>query len=280
MNKRIDIIIDDFPTLPTIYSQLMEAMSSSRSTIDNIAAIIEKDQASSIKILKTVNSSIYGLNKKVDSIKEAIFYIGFQEVKNLVFSLSMINLFKSNKKLSFFNIVEYWKHSIAVGVITRLLGKITGEKKLDNYFISGIIHDIGKLYFVYFRQEDYIVVVENMIGMEDLITNAEQRFMGTDHCEVGWEIAKKWDLPESISKPILYHYSGLVNGEYDKLVACVHLADILARALNLGNPGDLLVQKPNPTIWEYLKISPKDILSLDEPINETYNDSISILLNN
>jgi len=279
--KRDKIInIDDFPTLPTIYTQLMEIMSSSRTTIENVAEIIEKDQASSIKILKTVNSSVYGINKKIGSIKDAIFYLGFQEVKNLVFSLTMINLFKNKKKLSFFNLVEYWKHSIAVGVITRLLGKIIGEKKLDNYFISGIIHDIGKLYFVYYMQDEYSMVIENIRNDENYIIDTERLLMDTDHCQIGWEIAKKWDLPNSLSNSILYHYDGSVNGNSDTLVSCVHLADIIARAMDLGNPGDIYVHRPNPSIWDTLNISPKEILALEQPIMEQYSDSISILLVN
>jgi HD-like signal output (HDOD) protein len=280
MSTRIIENLEDFPTLPTIYTQLMEIMGSSRSTIENVAAVIERDQASSIKILRTVNSSVYGLNKKVDSIREAIFYLGFQEVKNLVFSLTMINLFKNKKKLSFFNLVDYWKHSIAVGVITRLIGKVIGEKKLDNYFISGIIHDIGKLYFVYYKAADYQIVVENTINNDKLIINTERDLIGMDHCQAGWEIAKKWQLPDSLAYSILYHYDGTINGKSNKLVASVHLADIIARAMQLGNPGDILVQRPNPEIWEILKITDKDILQLENPIMEQYNDSISILLVN
>lgn len=273
-----DINIDDFPTLPTIYTQLMEVMSDRRSTIETVARVIEKDQSSVVKILKTVNSSVYGLNKKVDSIKDAIFYLGFQEVKNLVFSLSMVDMFKKRKNVSFFNIVDFWKHSIAVGVITRLLGKKLGVKKLDNYFISGIIHDIGKLYFVYYRQEEYAEAISKMIANNNSILQAEQKYMGSDHCRVGWQIACKWELPESLANSILHHPDGTKDGEYDQLVACVHLGNIIARALDLGNAGDIYVPKPNPAIWDKMDLANDTLSSLEEEIMINYNDSISILM--
>lgn len=275
-----DINIDDFPTLPTIYTQLMEVMSDRRSTIETVASVIEKDQSSVVKILKTVNSSIYGMNKKVDNIKDAIFYIGFQEVKNLVFSLSMIDMFKNRKKVSFFNIVDFWKHSIATGVITRLLGKTLGVKKLDNYFISGIIHDIGKLYYVYNKQDEYAETISKMIANNDTILNAEQRYMGSDHCRTGWEIARKWELPESLANSILYHPYGTIDGKYDQLVACVHLGNIIARAMDLGNAGDIYVPKPNPAIWDKMDLAKDALSSLEDEIMRNYNDSISILMVN
>ena len=276
----ININIEDFPTLPTIYTQLIEVLNNSRSTVEDIAAIIEKDQSSSIKILKTVNSPIYGIKQKVDSIKQAIIYLGFQEVKNLVFSLSMINLFSSKRKLEYFSIVDFWKHSIAVGVITRKLGGIIGEKRLDSYFLSGIIHDIGKLYFLYFMQDEYAKTLENMISNNKIIFEAESEYLGSNHCDVGLQIAKKWDLPDNLSNSIYYHQSGFVDGKFDPLIACVHIADIMARAMHLGNPGDNQVPRPNPKIWSYLNIPSDTFSKLHTDIYNTYQESASILLVN
>jgi len=79
--KKILRIVDDFPTLPTIFSRLLDLMSDPNSTVADVSHIISSDQASAVKIIRTVNSSVFGLQKKINSISEAIFYLGFNEVK-------------------------------------------------------------------------------------------------------------------------------------------------------------------------------------------------------
>ena len=268
----------ELPTLPTIYSQLLEAMSDSRSTAKDIAAIIEKDQASTLKILKTVNSPVFGSVQKIDTIHNAIFFLGFKEVKNLVFSLSMFNMFKGYNSTPYFNLVEYWKHSIAVGVIARKLGEISGVKEVDNYFVAGIIHDIGKLILLFHGKTDYSKVIDFTIENNTTIGRAEKEVLGFTHNELGSFAAEKWAIPDSLKNAIKYHSSGMIGSRFDSLTACVHLADILSRAMKLGNPGDNLIPKPNREIWKHINITPGALNSVLPELLKAYSDSISILI--
>lgn len=270
--------VGELPTLPTIYSQLLEAMSNTRSTAKDIANIIEKDQAATIKLLKSVNSPIFSIAKSIDNIQNAIFFLGFNEVKNLVFSLSMIDMFNNSKQVPYFNLVEYWKHSIAVGVATRIIGKICGEKNIENYFVAGIIHDIGKLILIYYGKTDYSKVIEYAIERNIGIGYAEMAVLGTDHLEIGAIVAEKWGIPETLINPIRHHLKGMVFDKFDKLTACVHLADVIARALNLGIAGDNFIPRPNPDIWKHLNISIDLFSSINNEIYCIYNEAISVLI--
>ncbi len=268
----------ELPTLPTIYSQMLEAMSDSRSTAKDVAAIIEKDQASTLKILKTVNSPVFGSVQKIDTIHKAIFFLGFKEVKNLVFSLSMFNMFKGYKSTPYFNLVEYWKHSIAVGVIARKLGEISGVKEVDNYFAAGIIHDIGKLILLFHGKTDYSKVIDFAIENNITVGRAENEVLGFSHSRLGSFAAEKWGMPDSLKNAIKYHSRGLTDNGFDNLTACVHAADILSRAMKLGNPGDELIPKPNAEIWKHIKIAPGAITATLPELMTAYTDSISILI--
>jgi putative nucleotidyltransferase with HDIG domain len=270
--------INEFPTLPTIYSALLEVLSNPRTTVQDVADVISKDQASSLKILKIVNSAVYGLQSKIDSIAQAIFYIGFNEVKNIVLTLSVIDVFTRTKSMVNFNIVDFWKHSIAVGIITRKLGNVVGVKNTENYFLAGIIHDIGKLFFLRSMNDDYMKVISYVQEKKLSIMDMELKLIGFDHTTAGELLAEKWQLPESIKQTIKYHHTGMVEGNWDLMIACVHLADIVARLLELGNPGDDLVPTPNLEVWKKLDMPENAFTKMYDNLIFEYSQSLGILL--
>lgn len=270
--------VKEFPTLPTIYGALLDVISNPRSTVADVANIISQDQAAATKILKSVNSSIYGLQVRVDTISQAIFHLGFNEVKNLVIALSVIDIFQKTQSLPQFNVVDLWKHSIAVGVVTRLLGKSIGIKNLENYFLAGILHDIGKLFFLKNFNNEYDHVVKYVLENDTVIQMAESKVFGITHTVIGDMLAEKWKLPVSIRNAIKHHTRGLVDGKSDVQVCCVHIANIIARMMELGFPGDNLVHEPNIDTWNYLNFPPHTIISLMPQIKSDYQQSVSILL--
>ncbi|OGU13693.1 MAG: hypothetical protein A2X61_01920 [Ignavibacteria bacterium GWB2_35_12] len=270
--------IGDFPTLPTIYTSLLEALSNPRSTVQDIADIILKDQSSTLKILKIVNSVAYGLQSSVDTISQAIFYIGFSEIKNIVLTLSVIDVFSNIKSLAYFNIVDFWKHSIAVGIISKKLAKLIGIKNTENYFLAGVVHDIGKLFFIRTFGEEYDKIIKYGLDNKLLIRDAESKIYGFTHTDVGEMLADKWQLPSSINHAIKYHHSQGIGKGTPELTACVHLADVIARIMELGNPGDNLVYTPSEEVWKILNIPPDTFAKMYNSIISEYRQSVGILL--
>lgn len=271
--------VDEFPTLPTIYTALSEVMANPNSTFTDAADIISRDQASVTKILKTANSSFFGFPGKIDTVSQAIFYIGFDEVKNMIISSAILDLFKNSSKLiQNFNPVDLWKHSIAVGVISRVIGKIIGIDNIENCFISGIIHDIGKLLFMRYLEPEYAKTLNFAIENKINIRDAEAEVLGITHTIAGELIAEKWKLPNSIKQTVRYHYSGIIDGKVDKLSAIVHVANTIARMLELGSSGDDIVSEPNFEIWDVLKIPDNTIQNCLPKILLDYQETLDIFV--
>ena len=218
------------------------------------------------------------MQTNVETITESIFYIGFNEVKNIVMTLSVLDLFADVKSLVNFNVVELWKHSIAVGVITRHLGKVIGEKDVENFFLAGVLHDIGKLFFLKNYNDEYYDVIREVSDHNITITEAEEMVFGMNHCTVGHLLSEKWKLPATLKFSILYHQTGTSNGKTDTLVSCVHIADILARAMELGDPGDNLIPEPNIKVWDLLNLQPGTFTDMYNIIITDYTQSLEILL--
>ncbi len=270
--------LDEFPTLPTIYSNLMECISNPRSTVNDVAQIVSRDQSAVLKIIKTVNSPLYGINKKVETIKEAVFHLGFNEIKNLIVALSVLTTFSNLKGTKNFSLLEFWKHSVAVGVISKLIGNACGEKNTENYFLAGVIHDIGKLFFVQFFADEYDKVIENAFNQNIELKEAELNHFGINHIQIGEKIAVKWQLPE-VFLSVIKNYTSLVLMDGNAMItASVALADYITDLLELGLKSNFSKIRPNPKIWEILKIKHGSLLELYPKIIENYKQSIQILI--
>lgn len=276
-NKILDNL-EEFPTLPTIYSNLLECIANPHSTVNDVAAIISKDQSSVLKILKTVNSPLYGISKKVETIKEAVFHLGFNEIKNLLVALSVINTFSNLKPTKHFSLLEFWKHSISVGVISKLIGIETGEKNTENFFLAGVIHDIGKLFFIQFFNQEYDKVIERVKENNIDIFQMELETFGVNHILIGEKIAEKWQLPNAFSSVIKY-YNSLDNSKGNcKIIGSVYLAHYLTELLEFGLKFNTKIEKPNTKVWEIVGLEKGVLLKLYPKIVENYYLSNKILI--
>ncbi|MGA7720553.1 MAG: HDOD domain-containing protein [Ignavibacteriaceae bacterium] len=270
--------VNKLQTLPTIYSSISEALKDPLVTPEKLARIITVDQVSSFKILKVANSPFYGFRGRIDTISQAILYLGFDEIKNIIFALSVVNIFTKDKVILNFKPTDLWAHSIAVGITTRLIGSAIGEKELENYFLAGIIHDIGKLLFIEFLPNDFEKVLKLVVQKDCTIREAETEILGIDHCRAGQILAEKWKLPTGLQDAILYHHNGIKENQTNRLIASVHIADILATALELGRSGDLLIPEPNFKVWDIIKLPKGFFPSIKKKLIEDFDQTVRVML--
>lgn len=268
---------NDFPTLPTIYSSLLEVMSKPFSTIQDISEVIAKDMSVTAKIIKMANSPIFALNIRVETLTQAIFLIGFTEVKNIVLAISVLNVMKGTHSNSNFNFVNLWKHSIAVGVIARILGNKMNIRNLENYFVAGLMHDIGKLVLYKIYDEEYSKGLKDAIAKQITARQAEKEHFGFSHEFAGEIIANKWKFPDVLIDVIKYHHNFQKNYANNTLLACVHLANIIANSSCMGHSGTAIIEEPDYEIWSILNYEKGTISNLIDEVYDSYRKSIDIL---
>jgi putative nucleotidyltransferase with HDIG domain len=271
--------VQELPTLPTIYTALTEAMANPRSTINDIANIILSDKASTLKVLKLANSAIYGFSGRIDTVSKAIFYIGSEEIKNLIAAMSIIGMFSNQKKATMpFSIVDMWKHSIAVGIVSRQLAEASGVVNLENYFIAGIVHDIGKVLFYEYADVEYAATYNYAIEHRVHIGEAEREILGISHMVIGEVIAEKWKLPATLRNVIRYHEIGLLNNAPDQLISTVCMGNTIARLMELGYGCDDIVLEPNADLWKTVPVNSNDMSTILQKTIYVYDETVKLLL--
>lgn len=270
--------IDDFPTLPTIYNQLNDAIANPLTSANDVAKIISQDQSSATKVLRVSNSAMYGFVGKVSTINQAVVNIGFSEIKSIVLALSIINQFKDIKSSDALSMTEFWRFSLNVGTVARNIARQKGVENIEEYLVAGIIHGIGKLVFIKTVPELYFQLIQHARDNNQSLSAIESKVIGITHSTAAEYLAKKWKLPVSHRKMFTALYNGYPEGRYHDLSATVHLSLVYAAMTGIGDTGESKVPKLNKEIWENMNL-PSDFFTENSPIFEKeLNDSVNILL--
>ncbi|MFH1862470.1 MAG: HDOD domain-containing protein [bacterium] len=263
----------DLPTLPSAFVHIMRILHDPTITVKQVALAVESDQAISMKVLKIINSSFYGLARSVDSVHQAIVLLGSQTLENIVVSMSIFKALGSGNKGSRFDREALWKHSIACGVIAKLLSERTQGITKEDAFLSGVIHDIGKVVIDRYLHDQLNAIFEAVESKGISFRQAELEVLQTDHAEIGALIAENWSLPPKLVEMIAKHHTFDPQSQYANLIALIQLADMIVRKHQVGSGGDDLVPEVEPMIWYQLNLNQDMLGAMDAQIRSALSTS-------
>lgn len=252
--QRLINCIDRMPAMPHVAQEAIEVIDNPRSTAKQVGEIITKDMILSGRILRIANSAFYGFPRQIKSVLDAIVILGFETVKNLTIAATVQKLF--NKKMDGYGIKsgELWRHSIGCALCSEAVAQNL-KLDTDEAFISGLMHDVGKIVLDRFMKEESQKVLELVIEKNFNFTSAERMTLGYDHAQIGSKIAIKWNLPVNIVKAIEYHHKPESLKKEPKIAAIVRLSDAICMMHGIGMGGDELVLERDQAILDILGIS-------------------------
>ncbi len=194
------------PSLPTIAIEVIDLCRTSDINIKQIATTLSNDPALSSKVLKTVNSSYYGLSQPVGTISHALVILGLNSVKTLALGFSLVSNLKNSNDESL-DMIRFWKRSLFRAVGARSVAQTAGLAEHEEVFLGGLLADLGILAMSQTIGQSHgynNLIRECPVGYGNLI-GKERELLGTTHCEVGAALGEKWKLPGVLIAPIRYH---------------------------------------------------------------------------
>jgi len=252
----LDDLIDDedkLPVLPDIFSKLMAVLENPRSNASDIAKIIEKDQSLCAATLRLVNSSFYGFSKKIDSIYNAVVILGTKQLGLLAMGLSVINIF-NDVQSEYLNMKKICEHSLAVGICSKIIARMSDCQDYNKIFVAGMIHDIGKLVIFKKIPLKNALIIKEVWEKDLFVIEAEEKYLGFTHCEAGEKICNKWKMPD-IFADIARNHHNPQNSQFPLQCSVVHLAEVIVNAAEIGGSGEKLVLPLNEYCWDILSLS-------------------------
>ncbi len=245
------------PEIPSIVYELNEVIADPFSSADDIAKVVSKSPSLAALLLRIVNSAFYGFPGKIDSISRAVALIGSKEISALGLGISTMKLFKDIPH-DVMNMHDFFKHSLACGILSRILAAHLNVQHTEQLFVSGLLHDIGRvIIYKYFPDQAKSLLTETR-SSSNLLFNMESEFLGCRHTHIGRDLFRKWKLPYSLENCTYYHHTPSRSKDPLKAVV-VHLADICAHALGLGTSGERFVPPLDAAACNALNIVPSTI---------------------
>ena len=254
--------ITNLPTLPTVLTEIGRLMQDPHTTADEVGEAISGDQSLSSKVLKLVNSAFYGFPGRISTVTHAIVILGFATVKNMILTASVLNYFATKGDKGAFDVEKFWQHSVSVGAAAKSIAQYKGIKEEEEYFIAGLLHDIGKVILNQYSMTDMVKIMKVVIEKKCLFFDAEKEVLGITHQDVGGWLAGEWNFPKSLRYSIEYHHYPPAAKEHSKMASVVHMADILVRAMGVGSGGDRKIPMINSKAWEEVNIKEDDFPKL------------------
>ena len=253
------------PTLPGIVTRIAEMVDSPETTGRQLGREIAKDQVISAKVLKLVNSGFYGFSEPISTIQHAVTLLGFNTVKSLVLSSTVLDLMKDS-------LPGLWEHSLACA---RTCSIIAGHIELDEQeeiSTAGLLHDLGKVILRQTMEREFRRIATYVDRADMLFYQAEEKVLGVSHGEMGGWLLEKWALPPKLVEPIVDHHDFRPNRDYAENTAILHLADILCRAQAFGSGGDRKIPRLAPSALETLKLTIDDVCEIMGRMQEELRD--------
>lgn len=224
------------PSLPGVAIKVLELTRDPQVSISKIAELVQNDPALASKVLKTINSSFYGLTQPCPSILRAMSLLGLNTVKAIVLSFSLVD---SSKKVdgAGFDFTAYWRRSVYAAAGARSLAMATRRCDADEAFLGALLQDIGML-GCFAAMPDVYGRVMGFAGPDhDELIKVERQALGVDHARIGSAMAERWHFPAQIIECIAKHHSAeSASTAHEAVVRVVGLSGLGAGALTLTDP--------------------------------------------
>jgi HD-like signal output (HDOD) protein len=242
MNPKIEQLFDQairLPQIPHVMQEVLKSLRDEDVSISALAALVSSDQVIAAKVLRLANSSYYGARRNVASVNDAVKLIGLNAFRNLVIASSLVSAFP---KIEGFDLAGFWRNSMLVANLSHLVGRGLDVDR-EMLFTAGLMHGIGELLIYLGSPETASLAVSvfknSALGEQ---RGLERELLQMDHFEVGMELARRWNFPESI-QTVVGCYDAPPS---DNLPAhVVHVAVLISRGIQLGSTiDDMLASVP------------------------------------
>lgn len=242
----------DIPPLPADMQLLMDKVNDPNLTVTQIIDCLT-DPLLVSKILRICNSPFYGRRTKVDSLRDAVVYMGLKSLMSIV----TVNALSGFSPGNIEQVQKILHHCMMVGMIAKQLARDMGSNH-DQAFVCGLLHDLGR------------IVLLEMLSKYNLDHKKQEQLLQDHHQALGALVAKKWNFSEEIQEVIRNHHQPEQALQFPQLVQIIYIANALANNeqpsdhCTMCNTSDIVGHVP-PVFFDHLEELDREIATILAP---------------
>ncbi len=216
--------IYNLPQVPEVITDLIQQVNSPNIDMAEIAKNVEKEPAIALKILRLVNSAHYGLSRKVNSINEALAFLGMDELKTLIIASGIVN---AMPKINDINIKDFWDQNFCVANHAKRLAQETKQNP-DLAFTAGLISGVGTLLIHLGDPSAAMEVEQHVHAGHSSRAVFEKRRLGFTSAEVAAELCRRWKFPDELVSAIKESADPLEVDHPSKIACIVYISKTIS----------------------------------------------------
>ncbi len=258
--------IESLPTIPPVLKKILVLLEDPGVSLQKITDFVSSDPTLTARILKMVNSPVYGFPGRISSVSHAMVILGLNAVKGLLLGVSVFEIMQKN-------MIGLWEHSLSAAIFARIIATKKELSSPEEISIGALLHDIGKVILVMAFRDEYLNLIEKAKTNEKFLFEIERDHFGITHAEIGGIVAKKWNFPLKLVEPIMYHHRPQLSDKFQLESAIVHVSNILSLSRGIGYSGEIYVPPIHPSAWSLLNLSEGDYFQVFREAEDPLNSS-------
>jgi HD-like signal output (HDOD) protein len=242
---RISKMVDELPAFPRSVQEVLVLTNDINCAPRDLVRVVEHDPVLTGHMLKLVNSAYFGLSRRIDSVKEAVAFVGLNTLKHLALSVAAVGALPKHNKAGL-EMDQFLSHSLAVGAVGRWLAPKLGlgTRDGDHLFLAGLLHEIGYVVLALHVPKAYRAIIARSRERGIPAYQLEQQVLGATHYEIGAMVGLKWELHEKVIEAIRHHWVSPPEVARSVWMDGLFGATWLVRALEKGTTPPELVAAP------------------------------------
>ncbi len=270
-------------SMPEIVVKLNSMLNDPNSSANDIGNEISLDPALTIRVLKIVNSSLFNLPRQIKNIPTAITILGMKQLRDIVMTTAVIKKFQSIPA-DLVNMNTFWHHSIACAIAARTIAEHCKIKDTEDFFVMGLLHDIGKLVmFLVLPDQSREVLREIKTTLDQSpdadISQIEKKQFGFSHATLGRVLTQQWNMPDSLTTPIAEHHLTFSQLSLVEASSILKIADTVSNQIQAAISPDE-IQEPDIQCLEILGLDDIKLTEIKQQIITILENTVSLVYNN
>lgn len=220
--------VESLPSPPQTLLEILPALDAPDVSAESVAAVIERDQAVTAKVLHLVNSSAYTAGRKISDVGQAVALLGLHTVRGLVLMHDLVRVFDAGGVLPADWIGALTRHAIETSRLARLFG--AGADWQSHAFTAGLLHEAGQLVLASARPADFRRALDGWNTGDVTLASQENEIFEVSHIQVGTSLLGRWGLPSDVIEAVEGHADQVPPGAVTGPAAAVALAHRVVEA--------------------------------------------------